>query len=133
MLGRGGFACVYRAHSLITGQEVAIKMVCFNLKFIHNAVEYINTLSNHYSMSEMFWNMLKCFNILQIDKNLMQTEGMVARVRKEVEIHSRLKHPSILEVNNYKIYLLFILFTLTWTKGALSQTVKIQGGNHNNW
>ena len=28
----------------------------------------------------------------------MQTEGMVARVRKEVEIHSRLKHPSILEV-----------------------------------
>ena len=28
----------------------------------------------------------------------MQTEGMVARVRREVEIHSRLKHPSILEV-----------------------------------
>ena len=34
----------------------------------------------------------------QIDKNSMQTEGMVARVRREVEIHSRLKHPSILEV-----------------------------------
>ena len=29
----------------------------------------------------------------------MQTGGMVSRVRKEVEIHSRLKHPSILEVN----------------------------------
>ena len=36
--------------------------------------------------------------MFQIDKKLMQTEGMVARVRKEVEIHSRLKHPSILEV-----------------------------------
>ena len=29
----------------------------------------------------------------------MQAEGMVARVKKEVEIHSRLKHPSILEVS----------------------------------
>ena len=56
MLGRGGFACVYRAHSLITGQEVAIKMVCFNLKFIHNAEEYKNTLSEHYSLLEMFQN-----------------------------------------------------------------------------
>lgn len=28
----------------------------------------------------------------------MKAHGMVARVRKEVEIHSRLKHPSILEV-----------------------------------
>ena len=27
MIGRGGFACVYRARSLNTGQEVAIKMV----------------------------------------------------------------------------------------------------------
>ena len=27
MLGRGGFACVYRARSIKTGQEVAIKMV----------------------------------------------------------------------------------------------------------
>ena len=27
LLGRGGFACVYRAKSIITGQEVAIKMV----------------------------------------------------------------------------------------------------------
>ena len=31
----------------------------------------------------------------------MQTGGMVTRVRKEVEIHSRLKHPSILELYNY--------------------------------
>lgn len=36
--------------------------------------------------------------VFQIDKKLMKAHGMVARVRKEVEIHSRLKHPSILEV-----------------------------------
>ena len=28
----------------------------------------------------------------------MQAAGMTSRVRNEVEIHSRLKHPSILEV-----------------------------------
>lgn len=39
-----------------------------------------------------------CFFKFQIDKKLMKAHGMVARVRKEVEIHSRLKHPSILEV-----------------------------------
>ncbi len=31
MLGRGGFACVYRARSLKTGQEVAIKMVSLDM------------------------------------------------------------------------------------------------------
>lgn len=62
LLGKGGFACVYRARSNKTGMEVAIKM---------------------------------------IDKKLMKAHGMVARVRKEVEIHSRLKHPSILELYNY--------------------------------
>lgn len=62
LLGKGGFACVYRARSNKTGQEVAIKM---------------------------------------IDKKLMKAAGMVARVKKEVEIHSRLKHPSILELYNY--------------------------------
>ena len=30
----------------------------------------------------------------------MAAEGMVKRVKKEVEIHSRLKHPSIVEVGN---------------------------------
>ena len=38
---------------------------------------------------------------LQIDKKLMQAGGMVARVRNEVEIQSRLKHPAILELYNY--------------------------------
>lgn len=60
LLGKGGFACVYRARSNKTGEEVAIKM---------------------------------------IDKKLMKAAGMAARVKKEVEIHSRLKHPAILEVN----------------------------------
>ncbi|OWF53904.1 serine/threonine-protein kinase PLK4-like isoform X2 [Mizuhopecten yessoensis] len=62
LLGKGGFACVYRARAIKTGLEVAIKM---------------------------------------IDKKLMKAAGMVARVKKEVEIHSRLKHPSILELYNY--------------------------------
>lgn len=62
LLGKGGFACVYRAKAIKTGLEVAIKM---------------------------------------IDKKLMKAAGMVTRVKKEVEIHSRLKHPSILELYNY--------------------------------
>ena len=36
-----------------------------------------------------------------IDKKLMKAAGMAARVKKEVEIHSRLKHPSILEVGGH--------------------------------
>ncbi|CAH8437990.1 unnamed protein product [Schistosoma turkestanicum] len=59
LLGRGGFAQVYRAKSTITGQEVAIKM---------------------------------------IDKKGMLHHRLANRVRREVEIHSRLKHPSILEL-----------------------------------
>ena len=31
----------------------------------------------------------------------MQAAGMVSRVRNEVEIHSRLKHPAVLELYNY--------------------------------
>ena len=31
----------------------------------------------------------------------MQAAGMVSRVKNEVEIHSRLKHPSVLELYNY--------------------------------
>ncbi|KAM7535971.1 hypothetical protein Aperf_G00000104475 [Anoplocephala perfoliata] len=59
LLGRGGFAQVYRAKSVITGQEVAIKM---------------------------------------IDKKYMYQHGLTHRVQREVEIHSRLKHPAILEL-----------------------------------
>ncbi|XP_077411530.1 serine/threonine-protein kinase PLK4 [Vanacampus margaritifer] len=62
LLGKGSFACVYRAKSVKTGLEVAIKT---------------------------------------IDKKIMHKAGMVQRVTNEVEIHCRLKHPSILELYNY--------------------------------
>uniref|UniRef100_A0A1Q3FX01 Serine/threonine-protein kinase PLK4 n=1 Tax=Culex tarsalis TaxID=7177 RepID=A0A1Q3FX01_CULTA len=62
LLGKGGFACVYRAKCHRTGISVAIKM---------------------------------------IDKKLMQSSGMANRVRQEVSIHSRLKHPSILELYTF--------------------------------
>ncbi|XP_053685006.1 serine/threonine-protein kinase PLK4 [Sabethes cyaneus] len=62
LLGKGGFACVYRAKCRRTGIHVAIKM---------------------------------------IDKKMMQSAGMANRVRQEVSIHSRLKHPSILELYTF--------------------------------
>ncbi|XP_059174860.1 serine/threonine-protein kinase PLK4-like [Physella acuta] len=62
LLGKGGFACVYRARSIRTGMEVAIKM---------------------------------------IDKKQMKAADFINRVKKEVEIHSRLKHPSVLELYNF--------------------------------
>ncbi|XP_034015870.1 serine/threonine-protein kinase PLK4 [Thalassophryne amazonica] len=62
LLGKGSFACVYRAKSVKTGVDVAIKT---------------------------------------IDKKAMHKAGMVQRVTNEVEIHCRLKHPSILELYNY--------------------------------
>lgn len=56
----------------------------------------------------------------QIDKKRMQAAGMVSRVKNEVEIHSRLKHPSILEVRHMYIPLsnnldsnIVVLFTFT--------------------
>ncbi|ESP02166.1 hypothetical protein LOTGIDRAFT_111275, partial [Lottia gigantea] len=36
-----------------------------------------------------------------IDKKIMKEKGMTERVKKEVEIHSRLKHSSILELYSY--------------------------------
>ncbi|XP_031631737.1 serine/threonine-protein kinase PLK4 [Contarinia nasturtii] len=62
LLGKGGFACVYRAKCLKSGFEVALKM---------------------------------------IDKKIMQNSGMVGRVKQEVAIHSKLKHPSILELYTF--------------------------------
>jgi len=59
LLGKGGFASVYKATCINNGLEVAIKMV---------------------------------------DKQQMKMSGMNERVRQEVAIHSRLKHPAILEL-----------------------------------
>ncbi|XP_077477260.1 serine/threonine-protein kinase PLK4 isoform X2 [Stigmatopora argus] len=59
LLGKGSYGCVYRAKSIKTGLEVAIKT---------------------------------------IDKKSMHQVKMVQRVTSEVEIHCRLKHPSILEL-----------------------------------
>ncbi|KAG1696979.1 Protein furry -like [Nymphon striatum] len=62
MIGRGGFASVYRAKVIDTDEEVAIKM---------------------------------------IDKKRIRTSEMISRVNQEVEIHLKLKHPSILELYTY--------------------------------
>ncbi|XP_017042337.1 serine/threonine-protein kinase PLK4 [Drosophila ficusphila] len=62
LLGKGGFASVYKARCLHTHQDVAIKM---------------------------------------IDKKLIQGTGLASRVRQEVEIHSRLKHPSVLQLYTF--------------------------------
>lgn len=37
----------------------------------------------------------------QIDKTLMRAAGMVNRVKQEVAIHSRLKHPAVLELYTF--------------------------------
>ena len=49
-------------------------------------------------------------HFVQIDKSKMKAAGMVGRVRKEVEIHSRLKHPSILEVIVWRFLLCAQMF-----------------------
>ncbi|KAL6427074.1 hypothetical protein ACFW04_009329 [Cataglyphis niger] len=66
--------------------------------------------------------------IKMIDKKMMQAAGMVGRVRQEVEIHSRLKHPAILELYtcfedaNY-VYLILELCH----NGELQRYLKAQG------
>ena len=73
LLGKGGFASVYKARCINSGEEVAIKMV---------------------DKQQMF----------RLEISLRQNEtilllvirsGMNDRVRQEVGIHARLKHPAI--------------------------------------
>ncbi|KYN06911.1 Serine/threonine-protein kinase PLK4 [Cyphomyrmex costatus] len=66
--------------------------------------------------------------IKMIDKKLMQANGMMDRVRQEVEIHIRLKHPAILEAytcfeNANYVYLVLELCH----NGELQRYLKAQG------
>ena len=47
------------------------------------------------------WLQWSLFHQLQIDKTLMRAAGMVNRVKQEVAIHSRLKHPAVLELYTF--------------------------------
>lgn len=63
--------------------------------------------------------------IKMIDKKLMQSTGMVHRVRQEVTIHSRLKHPSILELFTFFEDVNFVYLILELChNGELQQYLK---------
>lgn len=72
--------------------------------------------------------LLYAYLSLQIDKERMYNTGMVDRVRQEVGIHSRLKHPAILELYTYfqdtnYVYLILELCH----NGELQRFLKAQG------
>ncbi|KAF5276204.1 hypothetical protein FQR65_LT04009 [Abscondita terminalis] len=63
--------------------------------------------------------------IKMIDKKLMQSTGMVHRVKQEVTIHSRLKHPSILELYTFFEDVNFVYLVLELChNGELQQYLK---------
>lgn len=63
--------------------------------------------------------------IKMIDKKLMQSTGMVYRVKQEVTIHSRLKHPSILELYTFFEDVNFVYLVLELChNGELQQYLK---------
>uniref|UniRef100_A0AAG5D598 Serine/threonine-protein kinase PLK4 n=1 Tax=Anopheles atroparvus TaxID=41427 RepID=A0AAG5D598_ANOAO len=86
ILGKGGFASVYRGKCLRTGVFVAIKM---------------------------------------INKQAMHSSGMANRVRQEVAIHSKLKHPSILELYTFFEDLNYVYLVLELSEnGELQQYLR---------
>lgn len=85
-LGTGGFATVYKAVSKRTKQEFAIKTVTTTKTHRRNFRQYINII-------------IFMFSFLKIEKRkLTRREDLVKRIKDEVRIHIRLKHPSILEL-----------------------------------
>ncbi|KZC12596.1 Serine/threonine-protein kinase PLK4 [Dufourea novaeangliae] len=63
-----------------------------------------------------------------IDKKLMQAAGMVGRVRQEVAIHSRLKHPAVLELYTFFEDANYVYLVLELChNGELQRFLKIQG------
>ena len=64
----------------------------------------------------------------QIDKKLMQAAGMVGRVCQEVSIHSRLKHPAILELYTFFEDANYVYLVLELChNGELQRFLKMQG------
>ncbi|KAF5276849.1 hypothetical protein FQA39_LY06401 [Lamprigera yunnana] len=67
----------------------------------------------------------KTHQAMKIDKKLMQSTGMVSRVKQEVTIHSRLKHPSILELYTFFEDVNFVYLVLELChNGELQQYLK---------
>lgn len=98
LLGKGSFACVYRAKSVNTGLEVAIKMVRLSPLLFLSECFLLEQMGGY--MLYVLCAIVLCARVLpQIDKKAMHKAGMVQRVINEVEIQCRLKHPSILEVS----------------------------------
>nr|CAG4651703.1 EOG090X03P9 [Triops cancriformis] len=66
--------------------------------------------------------------VKMIDKRLMQAAGMVGRVKQEVSIHSRLKHPSILELYTYFEDQNYVYLVLEYCdNGELQKYIKTLG------
>ena len=89
-IGKGGFATVHRGRCRRTGRSVAIKMVRL---FVCRARLRLNACRR---------------TCPKIDKKKlmqrMKLSDMTSRVTTEIEIHSRLDHPSIVKVRNEDLH-----------------------------
>lgn len=96
----------------VNGMEVAIKMVIVSIlyheqKLISKNIYYLFDDHCYYLSNAIQQNNICAIFVqflypcLQINKKLMQAAGMVNRVRQEVGIHSRLSHPSILQLHAF--------------------------------